>query len=58
MYKIATLNKISPVGLSRLTDEYTVIDDINEANGILVRSHAMHEMEFSKDLLAAPRRVS
>ena len=55
MYKIATLNKISPVGLSRLTDEYTVIDDINEANGILVRSHAMHEMEFSKDLLAIAR---
>lgn len=55
MYKIATLNKISPVGLSRLTDEYTVIDSTDEANGILVRSQAMHDMEFSDDLLAIAR---
>ncbi len=55
MYKIATLNKISPVGLSRLTDGYTVIDNTDEANGILVRSQAMHDMEFSKDLLAIAR---
>lgn len=55
MYKIATLNKISPVGLSRLTDEYTVIDNTDEANGILVRSQAMHDMEFSENLLAIAR---
>lgn len=55
MYKIATLNKISPVGLARLTDGYTVIDSTDEANGILVRSYAMHEMEFSNDLLAIAR---
>lgn len=55
MYKIATLNKISPVGLSRLTDGYTVIDSTDEANGILVRSQAMHDMEFSNDLLAIAR---
>ena len=53
MYKIATLNKISPVGLSRLTDGYTVIDNTDEANGILVRSQAMHDMEFSSDLLGS-----
>ena len=28
MYKIGTLNKISPVGLARLTDNYTVVDDV------------------------------
>lgn len=55
MYKIATLNKISPVGLARLTDGYTVIDNTDEANGILVRSQAMHDMEFSKDLLVIAR---
>lgn len=55
MYKIATLNKISPVGLSRLTDGYTVIDNTDEANGILVRSQAMHDMEFSEELLAIGR---
>lgn len=55
MYKIATLNKISPAGLSRLTDEYTVVDSTDEANGILVRSQAMHDMEFSDSLLAIAR---
>lgn len=55
MYKIATLNKISPVGLARLTDGYTVVDSTDEANGILVRSQAMHDMKFSKDLLAIAR---
>ena len=28
MYKIGTLNKISPVGLARLTDDYTVVEDV------------------------------
>lgn len=55
MYKIATLNKISSVGLSRLTDDYTVVENTDEANGILVRSQAMHDMAFSKDLLAIAR---
>ncbi|MEG0830554.1 MAG: 3-phosphoglycerate dehydrogenase family protein [Anaerovoracaceae bacterium] len=55
MYKIATLNKISPVGLGRLTDEYTVVESTDDANGILVRSQAMHDMDFSKNLLAIGR---
>lgn len=55
MYKIATLNKISPVGLARFTDAYTVVDNTEEANGILVRSQAMHDMEFSDNLMAIAR---
>lgn len=55
MYKIATLNKISPVGLGRLTDSYTITENIDEANGILVRSAAMHDMKFSDELLAIGR---
>ena len=55
MYKIGTLNKISPVGLSRLTDAYAVVEDINEANGIILRSYDMHEMELSENLLAVGR---
>lgn len=55
MYKIATLNKISPVGLGELGENYSVIDDPKEANGIIVRSHDMHEMEFGDDLLAIAR---
>lgn len=55
MYKIGTLNKISPVGLSRLTDDYTIVEDVNEANGIILRSYDMHEMDFSENLLAVGR---
>ncbi len=55
MYNIATLNKISPIGLARFTDKYKVIDDISDANGILVRSHSMHEMQFPDKLLAIAR---
>lgn len=55
MYNISTLNKISPVGLSDFTDEYTVSDDIDKADAILVRSQAMHDMTFSDSLLAIAR---
>lgn len=55
MYKIGTLNKISPVGLSRLTDNYTIVEDVQDANGIILRSYDMHEMELSENLLAVGR---
>lgn len=51
-YSIGTLNNISKVGLDRLTDQYALTEDINEANGIVVRSYKMHEMDFSDNLLA------
>lgn len=54
-YSIGTLNNISKVGLNRLTDQYTLTEDINEANGIVVRSYKMHEMDFSDNLLAIGR---
>lgn len=55
MYKIGTLNKISPVGLARLNDNYTIVEDIQQANGIILRSYDMHEMDFSENLLAVGR---
>lgn len=58
MYKISTLNKISPIGLSRFTDKYEIIDgseSISGSTGVLVRSQAMHEMDFDDDLLAIAR---
>lgn len=54
-YSIGTLNNISKVGLDRLTDQYALTEDINEANGIVVRSYKMHEMDFSDNLLAIGR---
>lgn len=55
MYKISTLNKISPVGLARLTDDYTITETVEEANGIILRSYSMHEMDLSDELLAVGR---
>lgn len=54
-YSIGTLNNISKVGLDCLTDQYALTEDINEANGIVVRSYKMHEMDFSDNLLAIGR---
>lgn len=55
MYNIATLNKISPVGLGRLTEQYNITEDIASANGILVRSQDMLSMDFSQNLLGIAR---
>ena len=55
MYKIGTFNKMSPIGLGRLTEDYALVEDQNEANGIILRSYDMHEMDFSGELLAIGR---
>lgn len=55
MYKIATLNKISPAGLNIFDEKYSVIDNLEDATGIMVRSHDMKSMEFSDELLAIAR---
>ena len=54
-YFIGTLNNISPKGLCRLTDKYELTDDVDKANGIIVRSFKMHDMDFSDNLLAIGR---
>lgn len=53
--KLHCLNPISKYGMALLTDQYQVTDDRNEAEGILVRSASMHEMELSDALLAVAR---
>ena len=55
MYKYYCLNPISNVGLDRFTDEYAPASDAKGADAILVRSAAMHEMEFDKSLKAIGR---
>lgn len=55
MYKIATLNKISPVGLKQLPGSYILVENASEADGILVRSQDMHEMELGDKLKAVAR---
>ena len=55
MFKINCLNPIADVGLKNFNDKYQVTADINEADGVLVRSASMHEMELPKGLLAVAR---
>ena len=52
---ILCLNKISPVGMKVLPSSYKVTEDINEADAILVRSAAMHEMVLPKRVVAVAR---
>ena len=55
MYKINCLNPISQVGLADLTDDFHITDKIDDAEGVLVRSASMHEMELPDSLLAVAR---
>lgn len=55
MFKYHCLNPIAGVGLNKFSEQYTKTDDINEADGILVRSAAMHDMELPENLLAIAR---
>ncbi len=54
-YKFHCLNNISRIGLKRFNGLYEQVDNIDEADGILVRSASMHEMEFSDRLLCIAR---
>ena len=53
--KAYCLNKISPIALEGLKAPDMVVDDINVADSILVRSQAMHDMELGKNILAVAR---
>ncbi len=55
MYQVKCLNKISKIGTSRLTDQYTCGDAIENPTAILVRSATMHDMELPESLLAIAR---
>ena len=55
MFKYHCLNPIANIGLQRFTNDYKRVEDVNEAQGILVRSASMHEMELSDNLLAVAR---
>ncbi|BAK45248.1 phosphoglycerate dehydrogenase [Eggerthella sp. YY7918] len=55
MRNIHCLNNISNFGTDLLTNEYSLTDDPAQAEGILVRSAAMHDMDFSPNLRAIAR---
>ena len=55
MYKVHCLNKISPIGTDLLTEKYALTPELKDAEAVLVRSAAMQEMEFPKQLAAIAR---
>jgi len=55
MYKVATLNKISAKGLSLFTDEYEMIQELDDADIALVRSFDLRETNLPDDLFAIAR---
>ena len=52
---ICTLNKIAACGTDRLGAGYTVTDVLDTADGVMVRSAAMHDMALPQSLLAIAR---
>lgn len=56
MYKILTLNKISPSGLDHFDRKlYTYGTEMEAPDAIMVRSAAMHDMEFDQKTVAIAR---
>ena len=49
------LNPISNRGLDLFTSEFEVIDDLNAADAVLVRSASMHDLEVPDSMLAVAR---
>lgn len=55
MYQYHCLNAISKVGLEGFSSQYVQTDTMDEADAVLVRSAAMHDIEFSDQLQAIAR---
>ena len=56
MKNIKTMNKIAKIGLDELDKNiFNISDDIENPDGIMVRSASLHDMEFGSDLKAIVR---
>ncbi|MEG0805787.1 MAG: 3-phosphoglycerate dehydrogenase [Lachnospiraceae bacterium] len=55
MYNYHCLNAISEVGLKEFSADYVKVEAINDAEAVLVRSAAMHDMDLPKGLKAIAR---
>ncbi|MEQ3362919.1 phosphoglycerate dehydrogenase [Raoultibacter massiliensis] len=55
MQYIHCLNNISKYGTDLLPDTYELTEEFDKSTGVLVRSAAMHDMEFPESLLAIAR---
>jgi D-3-phosphoglycerate dehydrogenase len=55
MYKVRCLNAISRKGIDLMEGKYEFTENIGEADAVLVRSAAMHDMEVPDSLLCVAR---
>ncbi|MBQ2688403.1 MAG: 3-phosphoglycerate dehydrogenase [Clostridia bacterium] len=55
MFNILTLNKIAAIGTDRLGANYTIANDCDTPDAVLVRSASMHDMAMPESLLAIAR---
>ena len=55
MFQYTCLNPIAQVGLDVFTDDYKKTEEFADADAVLVRSAAMHDMELSDKLAAIAR---
>ena len=55
MFQIHYLNKISQQGTALWTEDFALTDDMETADGIVLRSANMHDMELPENLLAVAR---
>ena len=55
MYKYQCLNPIAQVGIEKFDENYIRTETSEEADAILVRSAAMHDMQFGSNLKAVAR---
>lgn len=55
MFQYHCLNPISHIGLELFDENYAKVENMEEAQAVLVRSAAMHDLTFSKNLDAIAR---
>lgn len=55
MYQYKCLNQIAQTGLDQFTRDYARTEELEEADAVLVRSAALHDMEFPGRLQAIAR---
>ena len=54
MYQVHYLNPISPKGTALWTENYTETENVADAQAIMVRSAAMHDMKLLRDIRHKP----
>ncbi|HCJ08755.1 MAG TPA: 3-phosphoglycerate dehydrogenase, partial [Lachnospiraceae bacterium] len=55
MTKVNCLNPIAACGLDLFSDNYEIVDSMDNADAVLVRSAAMHDLDLPDSLVAIAR---